>query len=134
MQKDAIFKAKCLSLIDEARSFDAAAYAAEVRRRAEHALQVRAHAVDDQVKRHEGKPTHWTEVRPIVLSTFETQTIDDLSQTVSVDELYNIPASDYIDKRTGYPHPDDFEAQLVQKRAQHDAEYRNPHYKPPLKP
>ena len=42
--------------------------------------------------------------------------------------MYQIPPSDYIDKCTGYPHPEEHEKQYVERRDKHLREYENKHY------
>jgi len=87
------FRTRVQTIVDEANTFDAEVYVRDVLQRVD-AIE-RQRATGELKVGKDGKPVtiykHWTTV-------------------MTVDELYGIPYSDYIDKRTGYPSGEDWKA------------------------
>jgi hypothetical protein len=84
-QDERAFRTRCQQLVEEATNFNAEAY---VRNVLEHAAHKQDAASVVHTKTSIGRPSHWTDL-------------------ISVEELYMVPYTHYIDKRTGYASPED---------------------------
>jgi len=102
-----VFRVRCQQMVDEAAAFNAESYVRDVLARAarvQHTTTSLTPAVDALTDR----PRHWTDV-------------------MSVEEMYLVPYTHYIDKRTGYASPEDA-VEIEKLRRKYTTVYRNPYF------